>query len=214
VDTTDFYSKFRNRIMFPICDYQGTVIAFIGRTPSTDEKAGPKYLRSPETPIYSRSHAIFNLDKAKGAIAKLDYSILVEGQIDCILVYAAGFHNVIASSGIPFTGIQAGQLGRLAKQIVVTLDCAAARAMEATIGLLVEEGFNIRVIKESSVVIRRGRDAYAEALKHSQSYSHYLIDSVIRETQSASAERALILGLRMIRQELASLLPETPKEAA
>ena len=85
--------------MFPICNDQGKVIAFTGRTLSTDEKAGPKYLNSPETPIYSKSRVLFNLDNAKEAIRKLDYSILVEGQMDCISVYAAGFHNVIASSG-------------------------------------------------------------------------------------------------------------------
>ena len=89
--------------MFPIANEQGKVIAFTGRTLSTDEKAGPKYLNSPETPIYSKSRVLFNLDKAKEAIRKLDYAILVEGQMDCISVYNAGFHNVIASSGTAFT---------------------------------------------------------------------------------------------------------------
>ena len=81
------YSKFRNRVMFPIANEQGKVIAFTGRTLATDEKAGPKYLNSPETPIYSKSRVLFNLDKAKEAIRKLDYAILVEGQMDCISVY-------------------------------------------------------------------------------------------------------------------------------
>src|SRR5271167_658796 len=92
---TVFYSKFRNRVMFPICNEAGKVIAFTGRTLATDEKSGPKYLNSPETPIYSKSRVLFNLDKAKEAIRKLDYAILVEGQMDCISVYAAGLHNVI-----------------------------------------------------------------------------------------------------------------------
>src|SRR5271155_2554826 len=69
------YSKFRNRVMFPIANDQGRVIAFTGRTLSTDEKAGPKYLNSPETPIYSKSRVLFNLDNAKEAIRKLDYAI-------------------------------------------------------------------------------------------------------------------------------------------
>ncbi len=76
--------------MFPICTEQGKVIAFTGRTLATDEKSGPKYLNSPETPIYSKSRVLFNLDKAKEAIRKLDYAILVEGQMDCITVYSAG----------------------------------------------------------------------------------------------------------------------------
>src|ERR1700754_1226686 len=84
------YSKFRNRVMFPICNEQGRVIAFTGRTLATDEKAGPKYLNSPETGVYSKSRVLFNLDKAKEAIRQLGYAILVEGQMDCISVYAAG----------------------------------------------------------------------------------------------------------------------------
>ena len=178
------YSKFRNRVMFPICNDQGKVIAFTGRTLSTDEKAGPKYLNSPETAIYSKSRVLFNLDNAKEAIRKLEYSILVEGQMDCISVYAAGFHNVIASSGTAFTELQAKLLGRFSKNVVVNFDpdTAGARATERTLGLLVEEEFNIRVLTletgfDPDLFIRRkGKDAYGAALKHSQKYFDYLID--------------------------------------
>ncbi len=86
---------------------------------------------------------LFNLDNAKEAIRKLDYAILVEGQMDCISVYAAGFHNVIASSGTAFTELQAKLLGRFSKKVVVNFDpdTAGARATERTLGLLVEEEF-------------------------------------------------------------------------
>src|SRR5450631_45492 len=178
------YSKFRNRVMFPICNDQGKVIAFTARTLSTDDKAGPKYLNSPETPIYSKSRVLFNLDNAKEAIRKLEYSILVEGQMDCISVDAAGFHNVIASSGTAFTEIQAKLLGRFSKNVVVNFDpdTAGARATERTLGLLVEEEFNIRVLTletgfDPDLFIRRkGKDAYSAALKDSQKYFDYLID--------------------------------------
>src|SRR5271170_5298596 len=178
------YSKFRNRVIFPICNDQGKVIAFTGRTLSTDEKAGPKYLNSPETPIYSKSRVLFNLDNAKEAIRKLDYSILVEGQMDCISVYAAGFHNVIASSGTAFTEPQAKLLGRFSKNVVVNFDpdTAGARATERTLGLLVEEEFNVKIITldagfDPDLYIRRkGKDAYGSAIKHSQKYFDYLID--------------------------------------
>ena len=178
------YSKFRNRVMFPICNDQGKVIAFTGRTLATDEKAGPKYLNSPETPIYSKSRVLFNLDNAKEAIRKLDYSILVEGQMDCISVYDGGFHNVIASSGTAFTELQAKLLGRFSKIVVVNFDpdTAGARATERTLGLLVEEEFNIRVLTletgfDPDLFIRRkGKDAYSAALKSSQKYFDYLID--------------------------------------
>src|ERR1022692_1534671 len=178
------YSKFRNRVMFPIANDQGKVIAFTGRTLSTDDKAGPKYLNSPETALYSKSRVLFNLDNAKEAIRKLEYAILVEGQMDCISVYAAGFHNVIASSGTAFTEIQAKLLGRFAKQVIVNFDpdTAGARATERTLGLLVEEEFNIRVLTletgfDPDLYIRRkGKDAYGAALKSSQKYFDYLID--------------------------------------
>jgi DNA primase len=183
-NSSAIYSKFRNRVMFPICNDQGKVIAFTGRTLSTDEKAGPKYLNSPETPIYSKSRVLFNLDNAKEAIRKLEYSILVEGQMDCISVYAAGFHNVIASSGTAFTELQAKLLGRFSKKVVVNFDpdTAGARATERTLGLLVEEEFDIKVLTletgfDPDLFIRRkGKDAYGAALKHSQKYFDYLID--------------------------------------
>ncbi|HZQ24790.1 MAG TPA: DNA primase [Terriglobales bacterium] len=178
------YSKFRNRVMFPIANEQGKIIAFTGRTLSTDEKAGPKYLNSPETAIYSKSRVLFNLDHAREAIRKLEYAILVEGQMDCISLFAAGFHNVIASSGTAFTELQARLLGRFSKKVVVNFDpdTAGARATERTLGLLVEEEFEIRVLTlepgfDPDLFIRRkGKDAYAQALRDSQPYFTYLID--------------------------------------
>ncbi|SPF48440.1 DNA primase [Candidatus Sulfotelmatobacter kueseliae] len=178
------YSKFRNRVMFPIASEAGKVIAFTGRTLSTDEKAGPKYLNSPETPIYSKSRVLFNLDLAREWIRKFDYAILVEGQMDCISVYAAGFHNVIASSGTAFTELQARLLGRFSKNVVVNFDpdTAGARATERTLGLLVEEEFQIKVLTleqgfDPDLFIRRkGKDAYGDALRRSQSYFPYLIE--------------------------------------
>jgi DNA primase len=116
------YSKFRNRVVFPICNEQGKIIAFTGRTLASDEKSGPKYLNSPETAIYHKSRVLYNLHLAKEAIRQLDYAVLVEGQMDCISVYNAGFHNVIASSGTAFTEIQAKLLSRFSKKIVVNFD--------------------------------------------------------------------------------------------
>ena len=178
------YSKFRNRVMFPIANDAGRIIAFTGRTLSTDEKAGPKYLNSPETAIYSKSRVLFNLDHAREAIRKLDYAILVEGQMDCISVYAAGFQNVIASSGTAFTELQAKLLSRYSKKVVVNFDpdTAGAKATERTLGLLVEEEFEIKVLTlepgfDPDLFIRRkGKDTYAEALRHSHRYFDYLIE--------------------------------------
>ena len=183
-EAASMYSKFRNRVMFPIASDAGKVIAFTGRTLATDEKAGPKYLNSPETPIYSKSRVLFNLDLAKEWIRKFDYAILVEGQMDCISVFAAGFQNVIASSGTAFTELQAKLLARFSKNVVVNFDpdTAGAKATERTLGLLIEEEFQIKVLTleqgfDPDLYIRRkGKDAYSEALRHSQKYFDYLIE--------------------------------------
>jgi DNA primase len=190
------YSKFRNRVMFPIANDAGKIIAFTGRTLATDEKSGPKYLNSPETAIYSKGRVLFNLDHAKEAIRKLDYAILVEGQMDCISVYAAGFHNVIASSGTAFTEIQAKLLGRFSKNVVVNFDpdTAGAKATERTLGLLVEEEFQLKVLTleqgfDPDLFIRRkGKDAYGEALRGSQKYFDYLIERARAQFPVRSAE--------------------------
>jgi DNA primase len=190
------YSKFRNRVMFPIANDAGRIIAFTGRTLATDEKSGPKYLNSPETGIYSKGRVLFNLNHAKEAIRKLDYAILVEGQMDCISVFASGFHNVIASSGTAFTEVQAKLLGRFSKNVVVNFDpdTAGAKATERTLGLLVEEEFQIKVLTleqgfDPDLYIRRkGKDAYGEALRSSQKYFDYLIDRARSQFPVRSAE--------------------------
>jgi DNA primase len=190
------YSKFRNRVMFPIGNDAGRIIAFTGRTLATDEKSGPKYLNSSETAIYSKGKVLFNLDLAKEWIRKFDYAILVEGQMDCISVYAAGFQNVIASSGTAFTELQAKLLARFSKNVVVNFDpdTAGAKATERTLGLLIEEEFQIKVLTleqgfDPDLYIRRkGKAAYEDALRQSQSYFVYLIERARIQFLVRSAE--------------------------
>jgi DNA primase len=195
-EAASMYSKFRNRVLFPIASEAGKVIAFTGRTLATDEKSGPKYLNSPETPIYSKGKVLFNLDLAREWVKKFDYAILVEGQMDCISVYAAGFQNVIASSGTAFTELQAKLLGRFSKNVVVNFDpdTAGAKATERTLGLLVEEEFQIKVLTleqgfDPDLYIRRkGKEAYGAALKNSQKYFDYLIERAHTQFPVRSAE--------------------------
>src|SRR5438270_4475189 len=183
-DASTLYSRFRNRIMFPIASDSGKVIAFTGRSIISDDKSGPKYLNSPETPIYSKSRVLFNLDRAKEHIRALDYAILVEGQMDCISVFAAGFRNVMASSGTAFTEAQVRLLSRYSKNIIVNFDpdAAGAAAAERSLALLVAEDFRIKVVTlepgfDPDLFIRRkGRDAYAAALKSAPDYFDYLIE--------------------------------------
>jgi DNA primase len=178
------YARFRKRIMFPIANEGGRVIAFTARTLETGEKAGPKYLNSPETPLYSKSHVLFNLDKARQAIRNDGGAILVEGQMDCISVYLAGIPNVIATSGTAFTESQTRLLRRYATKVIVNFDpdTAGANAAEKSIALLTEEGFDVRVLTlegglDPDRYIRdRGARAYADALRAAPSFQTYLTD--------------------------------------
>jgi DNA primase len=217
------YSKFRNRIMFPIANENGKIIAFTGRTLATDEKAGPKYMNSPETQIYSKGRVLYNLDRAKEAIRKLGYVIIVEGQMDCIAVYSAGFHNVAASSGTAFTETQVRLLGRFSKDIVVNFDpdTAGAAATDKSLGMLLEEEFNIRVLRleagfDPDLFIRKnGAEAYARALKGSAKYFDYLVERALKlfPTRSPEGKKNAVNFLlphihrvpsRIVRDELAN----------
>jgi DNA primase len=183
------YARFRKRVMFPIANEGGRVIAFTARTlgsgdSASGEKAGPKYLNSPETPLYSKGQVLFNLDKARQAIRNDGGAVLVEGQMDCISVYLAGIPNVIATSGTAFTEFQTRLLKRYATRVIVNFDpdTAGANAAEKSIALLTEEGFDIQVLTleggldPDRYVRERGARAYANALRAAPPWQNYLID--------------------------------------
>ena len=142
------YDRFRKRVMFPIANESGRVIAFTARTLETGEKAGPKYVNSPETPLYSKGQVLFNMDKARTSIRQHEFALLVEGQMDCISVFLWGIQNVIATSGTAFTEQQVAMLRRHTSNVVVNFDpdAAGANATEKSIALLTEEGFNIKIV--------------------------------------------------------------------
>ncbi len=191
------YDRFRKRVMFPICNEGGRVIAFTARTLETGEKAGAKYINSPETPLYSKSHVLFNLDKAKAAIRKFEFALLVEGQMDCISVFLAGIHNVIATSGTAFTEQQVAILKRHTSNVVVNFDpdAAGANAAEKSISLLTEEGFVIKIVTldggldPDRFVRERGVEAYKEALRGARRQADYLIERARHLFPGASAEQ-------------------------
>jgi DNA primase len=193
------YDKFRKRVMFPIANESGRVIAFTGRTLETGEKAGPKYFNSPETPLYSKSLVLFNLDKAKTAIRQAEFALLVEGQMDCISVFLRGIQNVIATSGTAFTEQQVALLRRHTTNIVVNFDpdTAGANAAETSIALLTEEGFTIKIVTldggldPDRFIRERGVEAYTQAVRGARRQSDYLIERARQEFPGASAEQKL-----------------------
>lgn len=177
------YSRFRKRITFPICNEQGKVIAFTARALDSDEKSGPKYMNSPETPLYTKGNVLFNLDKAKTGIKSQDAALLVEGQMDAISLFMAGVQNVIATSGTAFTEAQVRTLSRFTKRVWLNFDPdnAGMNAAEKTLAMLVEEGFETKVIllegglDPDRYVREHGVQAYAQAVRDAQRYADFLV---------------------------------------
>jgi DNA primase len=205
------YDRFRKRVMFPICNESGRVIAFTARTLESGDKAGPKYINSPETPLYSKGQVLFNLDKAKLSIRQAEFALLVEGQMDCISVFLRGFPNVIATSGTAFTEQQVGLLRRHTSQVAVNFDpdAAGANAAEKSISLLTEEGFAIKIVTledgldPDRYIRERGAEAYKNAIRVARRQSDYLIERARQLFPGASAEqkvKAMNYLLRHIRR--------------
>jgi DNA primase len=174
--------RFRNRLMIPIRRDSGALVAFGGR--AMDPGQVPKYLNSPETPIYTKGRTLYGLDVTKGAIRKHNYCVLVEGYFDLAQVWQAGVQPVVASSGTALTVTQARLLKRFAQKIVLSFDPDAAGqgAAARSSGLLVAEGFQVNVAllpsgSDPDTYIRReGGRAYVERLKASRSYLDFLLD--------------------------------------
>jgi DNA primase len=191
------YDRFRKRVMFPIANESGRVIAFTARTLETGEKAGPKYINSPETPLYSKGQVLFNLDKARSVIRQAGFALLVEGQMDCISVFLRGIQNVIATSGTAFTEQQVAILKRHASNVVVNFDpdTAGANAAEKSIALLTEEGFSIRIVTldggldPDRYVRERGVEAYSQAVRGARPQADYLIERARQMFPGAGAEQ-------------------------
>jgi DNA primase len=178
------FDRFRRRITFPISNESGKIVAFGCRALGDDQ---PKYLNSPETPIYSKSNLLYHMDRAKEGIRRQDFAILVEGYMDAIAVARAGISNVVASCGTSLAEPQIKLLGRFTRRVIVNYDPDAAgqTATERSLVLLLEQDFEVRVLAlppvgnkkaDPDLFIReRGKDAYLKLLREAPPYVDYLI---------------------------------------
>src|SRR5580693_3327387 len=174
------YDRFRRRVMFPIANESGKIVAFGGRAIGDDL---PKYLNSPETPIYSKSNILYHLDRAKDSLRRSDFAILVEGYMDAIAVARAGISNVVASCGTALAEPQIKLLSRFTHRVIVNYDpdTAGQTATERSISLLLEQDFEVRVLAlpgkadPDKFIREQGKDAYIKLLKESPPYVDYLI---------------------------------------
>jgi len=179
-----FFDRFRRRITFPISNESGKIVAFGARALGDDQ---PKYMNSPETPIYSKSNMLYHMDRAKEGIRRQDFAILVEGYMDAIAVARAGLSNVVASCGTSLAAPQIKLLGRFTRRVIVNYDPDAAgqTATERSLALLLEQDFEVRVLAlppvgnkkaDPDLFIREmGAEAYLKLLKEAPPYVDYLI---------------------------------------
>ena len=190
-----FFDRFRRRVMFPIANDSGKIVAFGGRALGDDL---PKYLNSPETPIYSKSNVLYHLDRAKEALRQRDFAVLVEGYMDAIAVARAGISNVVARCGTSLTEPQVKLLSRFTRRILVNYDpdTAGQAATERSLAILLEQSAEVRVLalpggKDPDSFIRsEGAAAYTKLLSEAPTYVDYLI-SRARKMDMSTAEGKL-----------------------
>ena len=189
------FDRFRRRVMFPIANDTGKIVAFGGRALGDDL---PKYLNSPETPIYTKSNILYHLDRAKEALRQSDFGVLVEGYMDAIAVARAGISNVVASCGTSLTEPQVKLLNRFTRRIIVNYDpdTAGQAATERSLTILLEQGAEVCVLalpggKDPDSFIRsEGAAAYTKLLNEAPPYVDYLI-SRARKMDMSTAEGKL-----------------------
>ena len=203
------YDRFRGRVMFPIADSSGRVIAFSGRLFVDDGKSA-KYLNSPDTPIFNKSLVLFGLDKAKESIRKNNFSILVEGQMDLVLAHQSGFRNTVASSGTALSDRETskenvvsnlGLVRRLSQNIVLAFDGdkagfnASLRAGRIALSL----GMDVKIAKmpegvdPADLIVKSGLDAWKGAIRESKHIIEFLLErvSVENSTDTRKLGRAI-----------------------
>ncbi len=196
--TNGFYDRFRSRIMFPISDSSGRIIAFSGRIFNKDDKEEAKYLNSPDTPLFNKSNVLFGIDKAKSAIRTRGYSIVVEGQMDLILSHQAGFTNTVAVSGTAFTDSiidnenkinNLGLIRRISPKIIFAYDgdSAGIRAVSRSsmIALSLDMQVKVAVLpegKDPADIIRENQKNWEDIIKNSKDIITFHVDRICNST--------------------------------
>jgi DNA primase len=198
-DKGDFYDRFRGRVMFPITDSSGRVVAFSGRILKDDRKSA-KYLNSPDTPLFNKSQILFGLDKAKNEIRRVNYSILVEGQMDLVLSHQVGVKNTIAASGTALTDQTTGTDGvvsnlamvrRLSPNMIIALDSDKAgrtAAMRAVAATALSMGMSVKIAdieggKDPADLIMTEPESWKNVLRNAKHVVEFELGNVLRDVK-------------------------------
>jgi DNA primase len=201
------YDRFRGRIIFPICNDVGEVIAFSGRL-LKDAEGAAKYLNSPETPLFRKGRVLFGLHKSKRALIEANCAIVCEGQLDLISLFEAGITNVVAPQGTAFTENQARVLKRFVSEVVLCFDADAAgqKAAERSLDALLQNDLIVRVAEipagedPDSLVRHEGKEAFESRVAGARDFFDYWIERATAGVDLGS------LGAKM---QLARSLAET-----
>ncbi len=183
----NYYDRFRGRIMFPIFDYGGRVVAFGGRIfPENPNEA--KYINSPETALYQKSKILYALNKSKTEILRANECIIVEGYMDAIMSYQAGVQNVVASSGTALTQDQLKILKRISEKMIAAfdMDLAGESAAKRGIELAMAEGFAVRVaglegVKDPADAVLKDPNLWKNAVTNARHIVQFYIDSALKK---------------------------------
>jgi DNA primase len=198
------YDRFRGRLMFPICNEQGRVVAFSGRVLSGDEKTA-KYVNSPETPIFTKSKIFFGLDKSKRAILDAGYAIICEGQLDLIACFMAGVQNIVAPQGTAFTDQHARIIKRYTNEVVLCFDSdnAGQNAIVRSLDHLLAAELAVRVAvvpsphDPDSFIKANGGEAFRTLVESAEGFFDYLLKRLLatNDTTSDKGRLAVLRGM-------------------
>ena len=205
-NTDGYYDRFRNRLMFPICNVEGKVIGFGGRR--VDEQDEPKYINSPESDIYQKRKSFYGINKSKEHIRRKDRAILVEGYTDFLSLYSSGVKNVVATLGTSLTREHVSMLRRYTENVIVLFDSdeSGRNAAKKSLDVLLEEGLLPYVIPlpaakdPDSYITEKGLDKFLELLEHPISWVEFWIDMTI------DRQRKGMLTPKQLGQDIAELL--------
>jgi DNA primase len=193
-----YYDTFRNRIMFPICDSAGRVIAFSGRAMKEDEKT-PKYLNSPETKLFYKSEVLYGFNIAKNYIRKLDYAVLVEGQMDLVISHQANVLNTVASSGTALTELHLRKIQKLSSRIIIAYDSdlAGEKASRRAAELALSLGMEVKIAslpkgEDPASVAKEDPEKWKKALRESEHFIDFALNKAIKENQGRNLTKEVI----------------------
>ena len=212
-----FFDRFRSRIIFPICDFNGQTIGFTGRVFNSDDEA--KYLNTPNTLLYDKSQALYGLDKAKVEIRKNDSCVLVEGNVDCIMSHQSGVKNCLAVSGTALTPAHLGIIKRFSNNLILSfdMDLAGNNATKKGIDMALKNGFNVKVISMNSekdpadIILSSGEDEWKKIIKEAKPINQFYFDLSFkdRDVRSVEDKKKIVSELLPIFKKIDNTIEQT-----